>query len=93
MRRYVLQSSRARLCRFLLAHAQENVWQQRELSLVQQLADAERSIQRGAGMEAELATLRADLRLREQVKHIELVSLLRAMSFTSLQSLLILFVQ
>ena len=44
------------------------MWEQRELSLVQQVADGEKAVQRAAIMEAEIATMKADLRLREQVR-------------------------
>jgi len=43
------------------------VWEQRELSLVQQVAQAEKATLSAGRMEDDLASLRADLRLREQV--------------------------
>ena len=48
------------------------MWEQRELSLVQQVADGEKAVQRAAIMEAEIATMKADLRLREQVQRLYL---------------------
>ncbi len=44
------------------------VWEQRELSLVQQVAQAEKATLSASRMEDDLASLRADLRLREQVR-------------------------
>ncbi len=55
------------LCTVCRGPSQGIVWEQRELSLVQQVADAEKAVQRAASMEAEIATMKADLRLREQV--------------------------
>ncbi len=62
---FTLVSPIGSLCRRVL---QGSVWEQRETSLVDQLALAEKATQRKDALEAELAALKADLRMREQVQ-------------------------